>query len=190
LAFDRICALLAELGYLTPDGGAVAAPGERLRRLYTEKDLLAAECLREGLWERLDPPGLAAVVSTLVHEPRRDDAQADARMPTPQVQEALEAMTELGARIEARQRAIGLPATGAPDAGIAWMVHRWANGRRLDAVLRDSQVAAGDFVRACKQVVDLLDQVADCAPTPALAATARKAVAGVLRGVVAADRLD
>jgi ATP-dependent RNA helicase HelY len=188
--FDRICALLAELGYLTADGSQVAGPGERLRRLYTEKDLLAAECLREGVWERLDPPGLAAVVSTLVHEPRRDDAEAGARTPTEAVHDAVEAMTELWARIEARQRAVGLPATGAPDAGIAWMVHRWASGRRLEAVLRDSQVAAGDFVRACKQVVDLLDQIAECAPSPALAATARKAVAAVLRGVVAADRLD
>ena len=70
------------------------------------------------------------------------------------------------------------------------MVHRWASGRRLEAVLRDSQVAAGDFVRRCKQVVDLLDQIADCAPNPALAATARTAVSAVLRGVVAADRLD
>ena len=31
--------------------------GENLRRLYTEKDLLAAECLRLGVWKRLDPAG-------------------------------------------------------------------------------------------------------------------------------------
>src|SRR5688572_32524039 len=45
--------------------------GERLRRIYTEKDLVAAECLRRGTWERLDPPSLAAVVSVLIHEPDR-----------------------------------------------------------------------------------------------------------------------
>ena len=189
--FDRICTLLAELGYLTADGTAVTEPGELLRRLYTEKDLLAAECLREGQWERLDPPALAAVVSALVHEPRRaDDADAGARMPSEAVRDAVEAMTALWARIEARQRSIGLTPTGAPDAGIAWMVHRWASGRRLEAVLRDSQISAGDFVRSCKQVVDVLDQISECAPTPGLATTARKAVSAVLRGVVAADRLD
>ncbi|MBC7310206.1 MAG: hypothetical protein H5T81_09310, partial [Tetrasphaera sp.] len=47
-----------------------------------------------------------------------------------------------------------------------------------------------DFVRRCKQLVDLLDQIADAAPTPQLRATARKAVGAVMRGVVAADRLD
>ncbi|MGB8382820.1 MAG: DEAD/DEAH box helicase [Dermatophilaceae bacterium] len=188
--FDRICALLAELGYLAADGSAVTEPGERLRRLYTEKDLLAAECLRAGLWDRLDPAGLAAVVSTLVHEPRGDETDVDARIPTEQVGGAVEAMSELWSRLESRERGQGLPTTAAPDGGIAWMVHRWASGRRLETVLRDSQVAAGDFVRRCKQVVDLLDQIADCAPNPALAATARAAVSAVLRGVVAADRLD
>ena len=188
--FDRICALLTELGYLAADGSAVTEPGERLRRLYTEKDLLAAECLRAGLWDRLDPAGLAAVVSTLVHEPRGDETDVDARIPTEQVGGAVEAMSELWSRLESRERGHGLPTTAAPDAGIAWMVHRWASGRRLESVLRDSQVAAGDFVRRCKQVVDLLDQIADCAPNPALAATSRTAVSAVLRGVVAADRLD
>lgn len=37
---------------------------------------------------------------------------------------------------EERERAIGLPVTASPDAGIAWAVHRWAAGQRLDAVLR------------------------------------------------------
>ena len=36
-------------------------------------------------------------------------------------------------------------------------------------------MAAGDFVRRCKQIVDLLGQIADAAPQPALAATAHKA---------------
>ncbi len=77
-----------------------------------------------------------------------------------------------------------------PDGGMAWMVHRWASGERLDAVLRGQEMAAGDFVRRCKQLVDLLDQVAKAATDPHLRRTARSAVDAVLRGVVAADRLD
>jgi ATP-dependent RNA helicase HelY len=38
--------------------------------------------------------------------------------------------------------------------------------------------------------VDLLGQVADAAPEPHVRTTARKAVESVMRGVVAADRLD
>jgi ATP-dependent RNA helicase HelY len=76
-----------------------------------------------------------------------------------------------------------------PDAGIAWSVHRWASGQRLEDVLRGTDLAAGDFVRRCKQVVDLLGQLTD-AGDPALQETARRASDGVLRGVVAADRID
>ena len=49
------------------------------------------------------------------------------------------------------------------------MMHRWASGQRLEAVLRGQDMAAGDFVRRCKQVVDLLDQIGDAAPEPSCA---------------------
>ena len=75
-----------------------------------------------------------------------------------------------------------------PDGGLAWAVHRWASGQRLEDVLRGTDLAAGDFVRRCKQVIDLLGQLTDAAD-PDLAATARRASDSVLRGVVAADRL-
>jgi ATP-dependent RNA helicase HelY len=188
--FDRICTLLAQMGYLSPEGDSVTSQGEHLRRLYTEKDLLAAECLRLGLWKRLDPAELAAVVSTLVHEPRRDEVDPNPVLPTDAVAEAVGAMVRLWGDLEDRERNLGLPLTGDPDAGMAWMMHRWASGQRLEAVLRGQEMAAGDFVRRCKQVVDLLDQIADAAPEPALRGTARKATDAVMRGVVAADRLD
>ena len=188
--FDRICTLLAEMGYLSQDGTEVTPQGQNLRRLYTEKDLLAAECLRLGIWKRLDAAGLAAVVSALIHEPRRDEADPSPRMPNEDVADACLEMQRLWSTLEDRERDLGLPLTGDPDAGMAWMMHRWASGQRLESVLYGHDMAAGDFVRRCKQVVDLLDQIADAAPEPALRATARRAVDAVMRGVVAADRLD
>ena len=62
--------------------------------------------------------------------------------------------------------------------------------KRLDEVLDGADLTAGDFVRRCKQIVDLLDQVGDAAPQPELRSVARQAVDRVMRGVVAADRLD
>jgi ATP-dependent RNA helicase HelY len=188
--FDRICELLADLGYLTEGGAGVTPQGGHLKGLYTEKDLLAAECLRLGLWKRLDPPSLAAIVSTLVHEPRRDDGEASPRMPNEDVREAYDAMLRRWSQLEDSERAHALPSTACPDAGMAWMMHRWAGGQRLEVVLRDSEVAAGDFVRRCKQVIDLLGQIAGAAAERTLSVTARKAIDAVMRGVVAADRLD
>ena len=53
-----------------------------------------------------------------------------------------------------------------------------------------SELTAGDFVRRCKQIVDLLDQVAKASQDERMRTTARKAIDGVMRGVVAADRID
>ena len=188
--FDRVCELLVDLGYLTEGGAAVTPQGDYLKRLYTEKDLLAAECLRLDLWKRLDAPSLAAIVSTLLHEPRRDEADVSPRMPNDDVAEAYQAMVRRWSALEDSERSHLLPQTSCPDAGMAWMMHRWASGQRLEVVLRDSEIGAGDFVRRCKQVVDLLGQIGDAAPDRALAVTARRAIDAVMRGVVAADRID
>lgn len=188
--FDRVCELLVELGYLTEAGAAVTSQGDYLKRLYTEKDLLAAECLRLGTWKRLDPPSLAAIVSTLVHEPRRGEGEISPRMPNDDVGEAYAAMVARWSLLEDSERSHMLPTTSCPDAGMAWMMHRWASGQRLEVVLRDSEIGAGDFVRRCKQVVDLLGQIGDAAPDRSLAVSARGAIDAVMRGVVAADRID
>ncbi|MDQ3382416.1 MAG: DEAD/DEAH box helicase [Actinomycetota bacterium] len=186
--FERICALLVELGYLSGDGQAVTPAGQRLRRIYTEKDLVGAQCLQQGSWQRLDAAGLAAVVSMLVHEPRGEEVSAP-RMPTVEVTEAYHEMVAIWSRLTEQEAGHQLPSTGELDAGIAWMVHRWASGRSLEEVLRGSELSAGDFVRRCKQVIDLLGQVGQAAEGQ-VADTARRASDAMLRGVVAADRLD
>ncbi|WP_088319039.1 RNA helicase [Kineosporia sp. R_H_3] len=189
--FDRVCDLLSEKGYLA--GDTVTADGERLRRIYAESDLLVSECIREGVWTGLDAPGLAACVSAVVYEARRDDGVAP-RMPSPAVREALTETIRIWSALDDHERAHKLDPTPEPDLGIVWAVHRWASGHRLEAVLKDADLTAGDFVRWCKQVVDLLGQVEQGAAAAValgdftaekLRSTARDAVEGVRRGVVA-----
>jgi hypothetical protein len=64
-------------------------------------------------------------------------------------------------------------------------MHRWARGESLSAVLTAAEqngvdLSAGDFVRWCRQVLDLLDQIADVAgrdtPSVSVAATAARSV--------------
>ena len=57
--FDRVSDVLLELGYLAHrDGTLVVGPhGRTLRRIYGERDLLVAECLRRGTWKQLDVAG-------------------------------------------------------------------------------------------------------------------------------------
>jgi ATP-dependent RNA helicase HelY len=81
----------------------------------------------------------------------------------------------------------GLPETRPPDAGFSALAHGWAAGKDLEAVLLDEDLTGGDFVRNVKQLIDLLRQVGNVAPTPATAATARSAADALFRGVVAAS---
>jgi ATP-dependent RNA helicase HelY len=185
--FDRICTLLESRGYLRGDGGTDA--GRRLARIWSESDLVVAECLRAGAWDALDPAELAAVVSALVYEPRREEGYA-ARMPTPAVTDALAATVRLWAELADDEAEHGLPRSREPELGFVWPVYRWARQERLDRVLiaaaeRGDELSAGDFIRWCKQVLDLLDQVAGASEGTPLAATARAALGAVRRGVVA-----
>jgi ATP-dependent RNA helicase HelY len=184
--FDRVCDVLTDLGYLRIVEGRtrVTHDGARLRRLYTELDLLTAECLRSGVWKGLDGVGLAACLSALVHESRREDGPTP-RLPGGQVGTALDATLRLWAELEEREGEHGLSTQRRPDTGLAWAMQRWARGDGLDSVLRETDLAAGDFVRRCKQLVDLLGQVAVSSDDASVRRAALDAVDLVLRGVVA-----
>ena len=71
------------------------------------------------------------------------------------------------------------------DTTLVAPVYRWAQGRSLEAVLRGTELAAGDFVRWCKQVIDVLDQISVAAPDQETALAAHEAVGLLRRGVVA-----
>ncbi|MEV1115684.1 DEAD/DEAH box helicase [Actinosynnema sp. NPDC049800] len=192
--FDRIRGLLRERGYLHADengpGEEVTEHGKRLTRLYSESDLLAAECLRHGVWRDLDPAELAAVVSALVYEARRD-GPLEARLPPGKVADALTATARLWAELEDDERRHRLDRTRQPDPGFAWAVYRWARGESLEKVLsaaeeNGAELGAGDFVRWCRQVIDFLDQIRDVVGGgDPVGAAARKAVDALRRGVVA-----
>jgi ATP-dependent RNA helicase HelY len=189
--FDRICQMLDRRGYLAAD--ETTPPGRQLARIWSESDLVIAECLRAGAWDGLSPAELAAVVSVLVYEPRRDERPVD-RMPTPAVRDALATTVRIWARVVEDEEELGLDASREPEPGIVWALHRWAGGDRLDRALEaaaegGAELSAGDFVRWCKQVLDLLEQLSSV-PAPGgeiapIAGTARAAAAAVRRGVVA-----
>ncbi|HYQ64865.1 DEAD/DEAH box helicase [Actinophytocola sp.] len=188
-AFDRIRRLLTERGYLSDDD-TVTAHGKRLTRLYSESDLLAAECLRQGIWDQLPPPELAAVVSSLVYEARRD-GPSEARVPVGLIGDALAETARLWASLEADERRHKLERTRQPDAGFAWTIYRWARGESLERVMTaaesaGSEFSAGDFVRWCRQVIDLLEQLRDVVGSDApVGGAAKEAVKAMRRGVVA-----
>jgi ATP-dependent RNA helicase HelY len=185
--FDRVSDVLLELGYLADrDGDVVPTQHARaLGRIYGERDLLVAECLRRNAWTALDAPGLAAMACALVYEPRRDEQNPSERyLPRGPFREALQKTETLWARLDDLERSHRLPGSEPLATALCVAMHEWASGRSLAAVLTEADLSAGDFVRWSKQVIDLLDQLTGVA-TGRLAAVARDALLAVRRGIVA-----
>lgn len=181
--FDRVCEVLVALDYL--EGETVTERGTHLMRLYSEMDLVAAEALREGLWDDLTPSELAAALSVLVYEARRADDATPPRLPGGRVKDVIAETVRLWGQLDALERDHKLDFLRQPDLGFAWAAYRWAEGDELDDVLSEVDLAAGDFVRWVKQLIDLCGQVADAAGDIPLRRTARQTMDLLKRGVVA-----
>jgi ATP-dependent RNA helicase HelY len=196
--FDRIVLLLTERRFINDRDGdlAVTDDGRVLARIYSESDLLVAECLRHGAWNGLQAAELAAVVSSVLYESRGDTPGpapgVDAA--TAALRRALAQTRRLWTDIRADEQRHRLPPSREPDPGFVAAMHRWATTGDLTSALAASDAAgtgtplsAGDFVRWCRQVLDLLDQVRIAAPTSALRTAAKRAIGDIRRGVVAVD---
>jgi ATP-dependent RNA helicase HelY len=161
-----------------------------LARIWSESDLLVAECLRRGVWDDLSPEDLAGAVSVMLYEARRE-ADERASVPRGPITEAIDETMKIWAELESEEAARGVDRTREPDLGFVWPIVRWARGEALAKVLAsghnlDGDMPAGDFVRWARQVVDLLGQIADAGGASTRVRTAaRQAISSINRGVLA-----
>ncbi len=184
--FDKICLVLESFGYLTGDGGRhVSKHGRMLARIYAELDLVAAECIRAGVFDGLTHPQLAAVLASLVFEARRsDEAHRRPRMPDARSNAAMTEVRRIWHEISLAERDARLQRGSEPDIGFSEAAYGWAAGRTLADVLDGSDLTAGDFVRWVRQVADFAGQIADAAGPGELRDSARLLVRSMRRGVV------
>lgn len=187
--FDRVCDVLVDMDYLMkdPQGSefSLTPQGDSLGHIYGERDLLIAESIRLKLWENLDAPGLAAMACAIVFEPRREEGIINERyLPRGSFIEALHETQALWSDLEELENYHKLPGTNPLATGLCLAMYKWAKGVRLDDVLFDADMPAGDFVRWAKQTIDLLDQLAQVTHGT-LQKTSRAALEQVRRGIVA-----
>ena len=179
--FDRVLAVLEALGYVS--GWTLTPKGRTLARIYGEGDLLVGESLAGGLFDDLSSSEAASILSSVVYE-SRERIPSPGRMPTGATEERYETLTRTYRRIRRTEEEHQVELSRSLDAGFATPVFHWAEGEPLERVLEETQMAPGDFVRNCKQLVDLLRQIEEVAE-PSTAALLRDARAAVLHGVVA-----
>ncbi|MGY4542661.1 ATP-dependent RNA helicase HelY [Arthrobacter sp. UYNi723] len=187
--FDRVCDVLSAYGYLEAgaDGRLAISPdGQRLRRIYGEKDLLISQALRLGALNDLDAVEVAALASVLVYQAKREDRGLRPRMPSVSLESSVDVVIREWSALEDVEEANKLPLTAEPELGLVWPMYKWAKGRHLQEVLNGTDLAAGDFVRWVKQVIDLLDQLAKIPGLdPRVSRLCTEAISLIRRGVVA-----
>jgi ATP-dependent RNA helicase HelY len=177
--FDRVSEVLGELGYLKEN--ELTRKGETLTKVYAESDLLLAEILNSNLFDQLSAPDIVGVLSSLVYEGRGE------RSRTPRLPKSLEAVVppiaKLWSGIVHLEESYGLQSQREPNFDLAWSAYRWATGHSLNSILRETDITVGDFVRAIRQIIDLLGQLMNAKPE--LHLVIREAIKRIDRGVIA-----
>lgn len=189
--FERIVGLLTEMDYIEVHNGEpqVTDEGERLSRIHNVSDLLVAQCLKRGIWDELDPAELAGVASMVVFENRRATGGTPEAATEAMADAMKETMRIYGELVSDEQRH-NLPATRLPDPGFCLSIHQWTAGAPLGYALAaaaesGAELTPGDFVRWCRQVIDLLEQIKKTGYSDQIRDNANRAVDAIRRGVVA-----
>lgn len=154
--FQRVLSVLQDLGYV--DGFTLLPKGEMLAHIYGEGDILIAEAITEGLLEGLSPAETAALVSTVVYE-SRERFPRSAEMPTDESERRFKELMSIWKKVRRVEDSHQVELCRELEAGFAEPIWDWAEGRPLDLVLAEARMTAGDFVRSCKQLLDLLRQI-------------------------------
>jgi ATP-dependent RNA helicase HelY len=178
--FDRVLAVLEQLGYV--EGWTLTDKGRRLTRLYGEGDLLVGEALAAGMFEGLRPGEAAALTSTVVYE-ARERTPLPGTLPTPALSDAYERLQRLWRQIRRAEDDHEVQLCRELEPGFAAPLLAWAEGATLEDLLDKTEMAPGDFVRNCKQLIDLLRQVEEVAD-PTVATVIRDGRTAVSHGVV------
>jgi ATP-dependent RNA helicase HelY len=141
------------------------------------------EALAESLFAGLSGSELAALVSTLVYE-SRERTPRRAEIPTGALRNRYQRLAGMWSRVRAVEDSHQVELCRELDPGFMDTVFAWAEGKALEDVLATSGLTPGDFVRNCKQLLDLLRQVEEVAG-PDLAPAFGAAYGAVNRSVVA-----
>ena len=136
-----------------------------LARIYAERDLLIAECLRTGVFEDLSAAELAGALSACVYEPRLSAQSIGLPVaPASRLGQCLRAQLGVSHRIHDLESLARIEASSGAEPALAGAVQAWCDGAQLADILDATELTAGDFVRWCKQLLDVVGQIASLSP--------------------------
>ncbi len=177
--FDRVLEVLEEMGYVRES--QLTNKGRTLTKIYAESDLFLAELLNSEVMVNLSAADLIGLLSALIYEGRGEKSRS------PRLPKSLDVLVpdvvKIWAGIVNIEESVGLNSQREPNFDLAWSATRWANGNSLQSILRETDIVVGDFVRAMRQIIDLLGQLSNARPE--LQPVIKDALKRIDRGVIA-----
>ena len=162
--FDGVLAILSERGLLDAPAWKLTDGGEMLARVFHESDLLVTEALRAGLLDGVDAPTLAGLVSTFVYEHRAPDEPPPPWFPNRDARDRYAEIERLSVDLAFLEQQHGLAVHRPPEPTFFAVAYAWVAGESFAEVVAEEDLTGGDFVRAVKQLTDLLGQIATVSP--------------------------
>jgi ATP-dependent RNA helicase HelY len=160
--------------------------GERLVGIYHESDLAIAEAIEEGVFADIDAASVAGLASAFVFTARNSNNEIEPWFPSSDALRRAEQLEDIVADVIRDEVRLGVPMTKPIDTSFFGLAHAWSLGTGLDVLLEEEEITGGDFVRTIKQLIDLLEQIADCGAS--FSGSAREAATSLRRGVVAVSQ--
>jgi ATP-dependent RNA helicase HelY len=183
--FDKVVAILADLGYVDLANWTLLPSGEILSHIFHESDLLIAECLRSGLFADLSAAEMACLVSMFVYEHRSPDDPPSPWFPNDNLRHRAEKVMEISSRLAAMEAVNGISPHRPPDPTFAAVAYAWVAGDGFAELVQAEDLTGGDFVRTIKQLIDVLTQIGRNATDAATRSVAQSAADAAHRGVIA-----
>jgi superfamily II RNA helicase len=181
LNFKRHLRFLKETGFVDQDD-RLTADGEWASKLRLDYPLLIAEAIRKGGFAGLSPPVMAGCLAPFVWDRFLErDMIVEAPLNLSEMWEAFERMLGRieGVRVLTAKRNFENPEIFFWPAAALFL---WAKGRSWEEVLSTAPVDDGDVTSLIARTADHLRQMTNLEEShPELAATARKAIALILR---------
>ena len=151
--FEGKCAVLREMGYLAEDD-TFRIGAEILRRLHIE-ELLVAEMILEGLFDRLTPLEMAALLVCVGRDPERNRIKP--KVLDKGLRREIEDLVDYLVGLE--ERHLGGAESGKVNWSFADAGFMWAQGETLSHIVESFEVYEGDLISALRQALDLAKQI-------------------------------
>lgn len=182
--FLRFIKVLEHFGHLKD--GKPTEIGELNAHIRSTNGLFITELLRRGILDGLEPAEVAAVVSTVVFEPRRNMTVTMDGVPKT-TRMAIEQVYQLASQVQHVQGVHGIQVPVNVELAMVPVVIAWGRGAEWSKVAKATQMDDGDLVRAMRQLIDLLHQLRQAPGVPvALQATLNEAIAALDRDLISA----